>query len=754
MAIRYCYENHQNPEPVEEVEQAPGTKNCPVLEVAFSDFLCQKNNTLHHTVEIGDKRLIIRRGQPFFIALHFKTTGFQEGSDKIIFIAETGPWPDEASGTKAVFTLTKALNRRAWSAVIQSNEPNSMMITMLPSPNAIIGQYTLKVQISKGSKAAIYQLGMFVLLFNPWCSDDDVFLENEAKRQEYIMNDYGFVYQGNHKWISTCPWNYGQWEDDILDISLRILDKNLNYLQDAFKDLSLRNNPVYISRVVCAMINSNDDNGVLQGNWGEDYKTGVSPSTWNGSTAILRQWYKSDCQPVRYGQCWVFAAVMCTVMRSLGIPTRVVTNFDSAHDTNGNLIIDEYYDTTGKKLPEESNDSIWNFHVWCECWMARRDLPPGYGGWQVLDPTPQETSDGIYCCGPASVKAIKEGEVDLSYDSSFVFSMVNADCVSWTIYGKKKEKHFCDPHLIGYRISTKCVGSDEREDITLSYKNEEGSIEERKAFQKALRRLQRRNVTLSSNGSVHSDVTNGISSNGVSHEHGETFQNGSSAVHEPLNRPLQDAKLLLKFKLTESPQVGQTINLVLLAANLLSVAKTLKLSFNGQSMKHRGKAGHQFWKDSKYIDLGPHEEKWLLLQIPYSQYGKYLGDNNLIRVTAVGEQNVTWEKVLVKKDINLAMPQIMINFLGSAVVDKPCKVHVTICNPLSEDIHDCLLVIEGCGILKTPMKLLVGTMSKKEKSILELDLVPYKTGLKQLLVNLSCNKFRVLKGYKTVLVNP
>ena len=38
-------------------------------------------------------------------------------------------------------------------------------------------------------------------------------------------------------------------------------------------------------------------------------------------------------------------------------------------------------------------DSIWNFHVWNEVWMERRDLPQGYGGWQVIDATPQESSD-------------------------------------------------------------------------------------------------------------------------------------------------------------------------------------------------------------------------------------------------------------------------------------------------------------------------------------------------------------------------
>ena len=43
-----------------------------------------------------------------------------------------------------------------------------------------------------------------------------------------------------------------------------------------------------------------------------------------------------------------------------------------------------------------SGDSVWNFHVWNEAWMSRPDLIPGMGGWQVVDATPQETSEGIY----------------------------------------------------------------------------------------------------------------------------------------------------------------------------------------------------------------------------------------------------------------------------------------------------------------------------------------------------------------------
>lgn len=56
-------------------------------------------------------------------------------------------------------------------------------------------------------------------------------------------------------------------------------------------------------------------------------------------------------------------------MRSLGIPTRVVTNFDSGHEKDGNLVIDVFYDNTGQLLPRESKDSIW--------WVA--PSPRGFG---------------------------------------------------------------------------------------------------------------------------------------------------------------------------------------------------------------------------------------------------------------------------------------------------------------------------------------------------------------------------------------
>ena len=46
-------------------------------------------------------------------------------------------------------------------------------------------------------------------------------------------------------------------------------------------------------------------------------------------------------------------------------------------NVDNTMTIDTYVDKFGNE--HGKSDSVWNFHVWNECWLNRRDLPAGYG---------------------------------------------------------------------------------------------------------------------------------------------------------------------------------------------------------------------------------------------------------------------------------------------------------------------------------------------------------------------------------------
>nr|WIW78256.1 TG2465 C277S [synthetic construct] len=449
------------------------------------DLELETNGRDHHTADLCREKLVVRRGQPFWLTLHFEGRNYEASVDSLTFSVVTGPAPSQEAGTKARFPLRDAVEEGDWTATVVDQQDCTLSLQLTTPANAPIGLYRLSLEASTGYQGSSFVLGHFILLFNAWCPADAVYLDSEEERQEYVLTQQGFIYQGSAKFIKNIPWNFGQFEDGILDICLILLDVNPKFLKNAGRDCSRRSSPVYVGRVVSGMVNCNDDQGVLLGRWDNNYGDGVSPMSWIGSVDILRRWKNHGCQRVKYGQSWVFAAVACTVLRCLGIPTRVVTNYNSAHDQNSNLLI-EYFRNEFGEIQGDKSEMIWNFHCWVESWMTRPDLQPGYEGWQALDPTPQEKSEGTYCCGPVPVRAIKEGDLSTKYDAPFVFAEVNADVVDWIQQDDGSvHKSINRSLIVGLKISTKSVGRDEREDITHTYKYPEGSSEEREAFTRA-----------------------------------------------------------------------------------------------------------------------------------------------------------------------------------------------------------------------------------------------------------------------------
>uniref|UniRef100_A0A8B9RM22 Protein-glutamine gamma-glutamyltransferase 2 n=1 Tax=Astyanax mexicanus TaxID=7994 RepID=A0A8B9RM22_ASTMX len=670
------------------------------LDFGSWDLACEFNNTDHRTELNGTDRLIVRRGRPFTINLNLRSGSYQPGVNQLQITAETGPQPVEQYGTRADFGLSATIDDTCWSAAVTSPPGEIVSLSICSAPDAPIGRYTVTLD-----GWAQFEL---ILLFNPWCPRDVVYMDSEEKLEEYVLAQDGIIYRGDAKYPIPSAWEFGQFEEGILDACLRILDVNPKYQRNPGKDCSGRRNPIYVSRVLSAMVNSNDrDNGVLEGCWRDTFDGGVSPMSWRGSVEILRTWNTTSCLPVRYGQCWVFAAVACTVSRALGIPCRVVTNYLSAHDTNANLVIERYVDENGKLL-NVSKDMIWNYHCWVESWMSRPDLKAGFDGWQASDPTPQEKSENVFCCGPVPVQAIKEGELTFKYDASFVFAEVNADVETFLRYKDGNTRKITSTSQVGQKISTKSVGSDQREDITHLYKYPEGSDEERAAFEKA------------------------------KHQNKLLNQQNNTGLH-------------VNIKVSLEMRKGCDFDVFAVVTNNTSVDKKCRLVFASRAITYDGTIGQECgFKDLLNVELPPGGERKVQLRLNYSKYCNVITQDNLIRLGALLIDYSTRDAVLAMRTIVLENPEIKIRILGEPKVNRQLAAELTMQNNLPEPLGACCFSIEGANL--TGGKTITESVEPGQEAKVKIYFTPTHSGLRKLLVDFNSDRLGHVKGFRNVII--
>lgn len=77
---------------------------------------------------------------------------------------------------------------------------------------------------------------------------------------------------------------------------------------------------------------------------------------------------------------------------------------------------------------------------------------------------------GVFRCGPAPVKAIKDRHIDLFYDIPFVYAEVNADVHSIVVSEGRVVSRSKDTEKVGSFICTKAVGYSRHQNITRDYK--------------------------------------------------------------------------------------------------------------------------------------------------------------------------------------------------------------------------------------------------------------------------------------------
>ncbi|KAJ0064687.1 hypothetical protein NL108_011774, partial [Boleophthalmus pectinirostris] len=610
--------------------------NC---QLKFVNFEIQENHITHETVGLSSHQLVVRRGRAFQVTLIF-----QQPIDWSMYNFDLEVQLGDLTERFPIHFSSQCLSSLHWSARVfpENVRSHSVSVHVCSPVLSAVASYHLLLHIQRQYHIFNYELGTFVLLCNPWCKDDPVSMPLEVQLQEYIQSDYGLVYVGTDQSVRHKPWAFGQYEPGVLEACLQLLQVSPQHQNDRQNDYLRRADPVYLCRVLCAMVNCNDDLGVLAGKWQGNYTDGVCPTDWTGSAEILLQWLSSNCSPVRYGQCWVFACVLCTVLRVLGIPSRVVTVFNAAHDVNANLIIEEYYSSKGEKF-NISKDSVWNFHVWVECWMRREDLGADFNGWQVVDPTPQEKSAGIYCCGPCPVSAVQRRCLHCPFDASFILASVDADVVRLIIRDGLVVGRSVDTEWVGQLIYTKSIGSNKPENLTHMYKTR----------------------TIPPSGIV--------------------------------------SGLKVSLEVEKTPSMGDSICLCVTISNHSRHARFLTERLNAQ-LKHYNSCPHEsIWKDHRQLEIQPGQVLTLHHSIPASLSTSLMAHDDIVNAAVVIKDMNTKERVLAAQEFNICSHDISIEVEGGDRIQMKTNymAHVSYTNHCSTVISGAVLCLEGFGLLQS-----------------------------------------------------
>ncbi|XP_053558347.1 protein-glutamine gamma-glutamyltransferase K [Bombina bombina] len=673
------------------------------LQVQSVDLLKQRTGETrkaHHTDEFEYEDLIVRRGQPFQICVTFQRAVTK--SDQICVLLQIG------NSQPVTLPMVREFDQGNWGCQIAEASGQKATLWLNTSAQAPVGKYQLyvKTQSPGGSytQPADPKLKLYVL-FNAWCRMDPVFMDNESWRQEYVLNEIGRIYYGTEHQIGERSWSYGQFDRGILDAVLFLLDR-------AGLSPSARGDPISVTRAISAMVNSMDDNGVVAGSWAGEYADGVNPVAWVGSVDILLRYHQTGV-PVKYGQCWVFAGVTTTVLRCLGIPGRTITNFASAHDTDGNLTFDVYFDENMKPIEEKNSDSVWNYHVWNDCWMTRPDLPAGYSGWQAIDATPQETSNGIYCCGPSPVLAIKNGLVNIKYDTPFIVAEVNSDKVFYQRMpnGQFKKVHV-EERAVGHHISTKAVGSNAREDITYLYKHPEGSAEERNAVRTASQYSGKPLAVVDVEET--SDVT--------------------------LSIETQDGVIM-----------GNDVNVRVTLKNGSSSRRSVSLSMSVAVMYYNGVCKDSFKQEACEVSFHPGEAKSVGMQITYNEYRTQLVDQGAMMLTVSGSVKESGQKLAKQHTFRTRTPDLIIKVHGDPIFGQQIKAEIIFQNPLQTTLHNAAFHVEGPG-LQRPKIVPVGDIGPLKTVSITENFTPRRPGPGQLLASLESNELNQVHGTTEFIV--
>jgi len=753
VAMRACYDlmrRRHNEFPADPAQNHPTQQShttgvpADILRVDYVDFRSQENAKDHRTfqyelVQDHDRPTpVYRRGQSFYMSLVTRERDFDCTRDNLYVNFYFGPNPSVPKRTRIVLpvTIQKEFNRapQKWDARIHAHDSRNLTLQVHIPATCPVGLWRCVVETAtKNYPKARTQYRApedIFILFNPFCRDDAVYMENDAQRSEFVMNDTGKVFLGGSRNTHGRTWVYGQFDDCVLPAACVLLEMSrLTHAE--------RGNPVKVSRALCSMIKASrnhrrdyeDADGMIEPYYEDDYRGGFNPHLWTGSVKIIEEFLYQGASPVKYGHCWTMSALLTTFLRTLGMCSRPTTVITSAHETQDTLTVDRYIDRFGDLIERgpgrDQPDALWAFHSWCDVYMTRPDLPSGYSGWQCLDPARSyyrdRTSSG---CGPSSAEAVKKGDVGYSYETAALFSALNTfvryfyedDDSEW---GYTPYRQYRFP--VCRSVLTKAVGrhdddgEGDSEDVTKMYRDIERSEPERFTVFNACR---------------------GIRKDHVYYDYQD--QQGSYDVNFELVEP-------------QRVQAGQSVNITLQVHNNSSETRTVQATISTRSAFYTGVMGAHLKRVTGQFTLSGGQRDTLTLRLDPCEYQDRLVDMGFMKVTASGFVTENKQSFVDEYDFQFEKPRMSIE-VAECQVGQECSASFSFSNPLDVALTDCFFSMEVGGACRPRTMRINREVRPRETFTYTQTFVPRRAGDRRLVSAFTSKQLHDITGSRKLTI--
>nr|XP_006824935.1 PREDICTED: protein-glutamine gamma-glutamyltransferase K-like [Saccoglossus kowalevskii] len=185
----------------------PSTDGHDKINILELNVRKHSNGKDHHTSDYEVKNLVVRRGQEFRISVVFDKD-FNKTIHTLSLEFQLGTNPVISDGSLVEVTSSPVPGE--WGMEIAKIDGSIVDLVVYSAFNCLIGKYKVAViATTENMKESVYKEEIY-MLFNPWCKDDAVYMEDEYLRNEYVLEDFNEYYWGNANQIGRSFWNQAQ----------------------------------------------------------------------------------------------------------------------------------------------------------------------------------------------------------------------------------------------------------------------------------------------------------------------------------------------------------------------------------------------------------------------------------------------------------------------------------------------------------------------------------------------------------------